>query len=156
VGALLSYGKLRMLEFYYDFVYKYLERDSYQLMEMDTDSLYLAISRSSLEECIKTDLGQEFQQIKHLWFPNQLPGKQKDRTPGLFKIEFEGDAMVALNSKTHFARTPITQQQSCSNCDQFVHGSCAKCSDKNAHFSAKGVIRRQNVLNSKIRTIKRE
>ena len=39
-----QYAKLRMLEFYYDFIDKYIDRTDFQLCEMDTDSLYLALS----------------------------------------------------------------------------------------------------------------
>jgi len=40
----LQYAKLRMLQFYYDFVDRYVDREDYELAEMDTDSLYMALS----------------------------------------------------------------------------------------------------------------
>ena len=44
-----SYGKLRMLEFW-KFINTYLDNDLYQLMETDTDSLYIAFARDSIDE----------------------------------------------------------------------------------------------------------
>ena len=41
---ILQYAKLRMLELYYDFFKKFCETDKYEEFEMDTDSLYLALS----------------------------------------------------------------------------------------------------------------
>ena len=37
-----GYAKLRMQQFYYDFLDYYLDRKSFALMEMDTDSCYFA------------------------------------------------------------------------------------------------------------------
>ena len=37
----LMYAKLRMLEFYYDCLDYYLNREDYELAQMDTDSIYL-------------------------------------------------------------------------------------------------------------------
>ena len=44
-----QYAKLRMLQFYYDFLDKYLDRSDFQMCEMDTDSAYIAISGESVE-----------------------------------------------------------------------------------------------------------
>ena len=35
-----QYAKLRMLQFYYDFLDQYLDQKDYQYIEMDTDSAY--------------------------------------------------------------------------------------------------------------------
>ena len=51
---MLNYAKLRMLEFYYDFLDYYLSREDFEYSEMDTDSAYMAISGDSFEELIKT------------------------------------------------------------------------------------------------------
>ena len=48
--AILQLAKLRMLEFYYDCVDKYIDRDNFQLMEMDTDSLYMAVGNMRLQD----------------------------------------------------------------------------------------------------------
>ena len=94
---------------------------------MDTDSAYMALS-GPLEDIIKPDLREEFFTSYGLWFPKPYCSDHKDlfvitktkfgswepfecckkqllhdkRTPGLFKTEFSGDGMVALNSKTYY------------------------------------------------------
>ena len=97
---ILNYTKLRMLEFYYDCVDKYLSREDFQMAEMDTDSNYLGISAQSFEALIKPELSEEFEKDKHNWFvtPRAPQGK---RTPGLFKVEFEGDKIIGLCSKSY-------------------------------------------------------
>ena len=46
---ILNYAKLRMLEFYYDCVGKYLSREDFIYCEMDTNSAYMAIPGDSLK-----------------------------------------------------------------------------------------------------------
>ena len=59
-----QYAKLRMLQFYYDFLDKYLDRTDFQMCEMDTDSAYIAISGESVESSVKPELRVEFHQDK--------------------------------------------------------------------------------------------
>ena len=47
-----QYAKLRMLQFYYDFLDYYIERPLFQYCEIDTDSAYLALARSCLDDCV--------------------------------------------------------------------------------------------------------
>ena len=97
-------SKLRMLQFYYDCVDKYLNRSDFQYMEMDTDSAYMALT-DDFENLIKPDLRAEFQKDKNNWFPrndSKANASYDIRKPGLFKIEFQGDGMVALCSKSYF------------------------------------------------------
>jgi hypothetical protein len=97
---------------------------------MDTDSAYMALS-GPLESIIKPELRVEFFEEYGKWFPRPYcPKHQADfmslktssksnqtwtrreccekiyrydmRTPGLFKEEWSGDGIVALNSKTYF------------------------------------------------------
>ena len=67
---------------------------------MDTDSAYMAISEDSFGSLIKPDLHEEFRKDKHNWFitPSAPQGK---RTLGLFKVEFEGDKIISLCSKSY-------------------------------------------------------
>ena len=123
-----QYAKLQMLAFYYDFLDKYLDRQDYQYIEMDTDSAYIAISGKNIEELVRPHLKHDFYQEWHKWLPAEAcPEHQEDfvqvkmqgdlwepkeccikqkkydkRTPGLFKIEWEGEGMVGLCSKTYF------------------------------------------------------
>jgi len=102
--SVLNDAKLRMLEFYYDCIDKYIDRKDYQYMYMDTDSAYMALS-DDFEKLIKPELRKEFEDDKKNWFPRTDTTENKaydKRKPGLFKIEYEGDGMVALCSKTYY------------------------------------------------------
>ena len=59
-----GYAKLKMLQFYYDFIKKYLLDTHYEILQMDTDSLYLSLSENTLEECVKPGLLASFNQEK--------------------------------------------------------------------------------------------
>ena len=52
---IFNYAKLRMLEFYYDFLDYYLHREDFGALETDTDtdSNYLGITAENLEDVIK-------------------------------------------------------------------------------------------------------
>ena len=95
-----GYAKLRMLSFYYDFIHKFLLDNTYQLLYMDTDSLYCSFGYPTLDECVKPELKTEFENEKNKW----LVSSPTDRTVGLFKREFSGSAFVGLNSKTYFCQ----------------------------------------------------
>ena len=97
--AVYQLAKLRMLEFYYDFLDRYLDRKDFELIQMDTDSNYLAISGKSLEDIVKPDMKAEFEEEKKNWLAWD---KWSGRTPGLFKKEFEGERMIALCSKCYY------------------------------------------------------
>lgn len=45
-----QYVELRMLQFYYDFLDRYLDRVNFQMCEMDTDSTYITITGNSVEK----------------------------------------------------------------------------------------------------------
>ena len=47
-----QYAKLKMLMFYYDFLTKCIDRHDFQLYEMDTDSLYFALSSTNFDELV--------------------------------------------------------------------------------------------------------
>ena len=52
---ILQYAKLRMLEFYHDCLVKYLNQNSFELTEMDTDSMYMALNRNNFDESIRDE-----------------------------------------------------------------------------------------------------
>jgi hypothetical protein len=121
-----QYAKLRMLEFYYDFLDKYLDRSDFVYCEMDTDSAYIAISGDSVESLVKPELRSEFESDKHAWLPRTDTPQNcayDKRTPGLFKTEFEGEGIIGLCSKTYY---------------------CFGAHDK---FSCKGVNKKCNEIN---------
>ena len=94
-----------MLSFYYDVIDKYISRDDFNIVEMDTDSLYMAISADTIEEVVKPDLLSEWVASKHKWFPRTDTEENiqfDKRTPGLFKVEWSGDAFIGLNSKSYY------------------------------------------------------
>ena len=49
---ILQYAKLRMLELYHSFFKKFCDTDKYEQLEMDTDSLYMALSEENLDNVI--------------------------------------------------------------------------------------------------------
>jgi hypothetical protein len=111
--AVYSYAKLRMLEFW-NFINTYLENDLYQLMETDTDSLYIAFAKDTIDECVKPHLKEQWETEKWNWFCSEdtetyvefrgesITKKEHDRrTPGKFKEEYRGIGMICLNSKTY-------------------------------------------------------
>lgn len=109
---ILQYAKLRMLQFYYDFMDSHVSRKYFQYCEMES------ISGSSLEDVIRPEMMGSYRHglygycsdvdieadDKYHWFPGQCCEKHKKydkRTPGLFKLEFQGDEMVSLCSMTY-------------------------------------------------------
>ena len=123
-----QYAKLRMLKFYYDFIDIYLDRKNFQYIEMDTDSAYIALAGQNLRDLVRPELKKQFfeewnnwlpaevctthqkefvvtKMAGHEWQPESCCVEQKkfdQRTPGLFKVEWKGDGMVGLCSKTYF------------------------------------------------------
>ncbi len=71
-----QYAKLRMLEFYFDFLMRFVDPLDFQMCEMDTDSAYMAISGDSLDVVIKPGMKDQYQREKHLWFPRQNTPEQ--------------------------------------------------------------------------------
>ena len=58
----LQLAKVRMLEFYYDFLHTYIEveRSDFEYIEMDTDSAYIGISAETLSELIKPEMKNKY------------------------------------------------------------------------------------------------
>lgn len=104
---ILQYPTLRMLFFYYDAILRYIERQLFEYMEMDTDSAYFAIAGNSLEDVIKqsktTGISRTPGEAK-VFFPRTCCPTYKrydKRSPGLFKLEAEGHDMVARCLNTY-------------------------------------------------------
>ena len=62
--AVYQLAKQRMLEFYYDFLDCYFDGRDFKLIEMNTDSNYIAISADRLEDKVHPDLRAEFEANK--------------------------------------------------------------------------------------------
>ena len=87
-----------MLQFYYDFLDHYIDRRDYELIQMDTNSMYFALSYDTLEEAVKPELLKEFENNKKQWLSWD---KWSNREPGLLKLEKEGTRAIALRSKCY-------------------------------------------------------
>ena len=98
--AVYQLAKLRMLEFYYDFLERYCDRRVFELIQMDTDSNYMAISAERLEDIVRPDLREELETRKREWLAWD---KWSGCTPGLFKLECEGSGIITC-SKCHFVK----------------------------------------------------
>ena len=144
-----QYAKLRMLQFYYDFVARYVERPLYQYCEMDTDSAYIALAGDTIDDLVAPEHREHYFRHRSEWLPAECCDNHKDdyvhtrlaglpwtatdaccvarkaydkRTPGLFKIEWCGDGFIGLCSKTYYC-----------------FGSTNKC-------TTKGLNKRQNTI----------
>ena len=96
-------------------------------MQCDTDSLYIAIAKDTIDECVKKELSEEWKKKKVNIFSsddentkvnfegNQISLKEYDkRTSGKYKIEFIGVGMICLNSKVfHIWRDKEVTKTSC-------------------------------------------
>ena len=125
---ILQYAKLRMLEFYFDFLDKFIDRSDFQYCYMDTDSAYVAFSSDNVEDLIKPEMREEYQKVKYDFFPRDDTPEHINydkRTPGLFKEEYRGDGIICLSSKMYY---------------------CFSNSQKDK-FSCKGVNKTQNSIN---------
>ena len=119
----LQLAKLRMLEFAYDFMAKYIERPLYQYLYCDTDSLYVSLARESLDKCVKPQYLSEFTSLHENYCRDSraenaflsrtccpLHTFEDDKEPGLLKIEFhKGDIFIGLSSKTYVCRSSDKQ-----------------------------------------------
>ena len=123
--AVYQLAKLRMLEFYYDFVDKFCDRRDFEVIQMDTDSLYMALTAEDFDEIIRPELKELYKDEKPKWL---VTDEYSKRVPGLFKPEFKGKRVIALTSKCYFA----------DNGEESI-----------PKFSCKGVSRRQNKMSWK-------
>ena len=144
-----QYAKLRMLQFYYDFIDRYVERPLYQYCEMETDSAYIALAGDSIDDLVAPEHREHYFKHRSEWLPAECCDEHKEeyvntrlaertwtatepcciarkafdkRTPGLFKIEWCGDGFIGLCSKTYYC-----------------FGSTDKC-------TTKGLNKRQNTI----------
>ena len=142
--AVYSYAKLNLISFW-EFINKHLVNDLYQLMACDTDSLYIALARDSIDDCVQPDLKETWDIEKHKFFSTRdltlrefdgqvITNAQFDkRTPGLYKPEFEGLGMLCLNSKVNHIYSG--------------HDHKTPCDEKDCHKTAcKGIQKKRNKL----------
>ena len=53
-----------MLELYYNFFDKFCDVQKFEELEMDTDSLYLALAHENLYECIKPEMRKIWNEMR--------------------------------------------------------------------------------------------
>ena len=85
-----------------------MDRRDFELIQMDTDSMYMAISGTSINEIVRQELQEEYDNGGKAEF--LLTSKYHDRTPGLFKAEFQETRMIALTSKCYYAENAKSNQ----------------------------------------------
>ena len=105
--AVLQLAKLRMLEFYYDFLDKYFSRQDFELRYVDTDTVYLVMSGDSLDEIVRPEMKQEYEADKKNWLPTD---QYRERTPSLFKPEFVGTRGVWLTAKCYLVQNEMPNE----------------------------------------------
>ena len=116
---ILQYAKLRMLQFYFDFMIKFVSPENFQYCEMDTDSAYMALAGTTLGYVIKPEMLHAYHSGLNdfhkgdprveaddnvHWFPRTCcseHAKFDKRTAGLFKLEWQADCLIGLCSKTY-------------------------------------------------------
>ena len=64
--AVYQLAKLRMLEFYYDFLDKFCDRRDFELIQMDTDSFYMALSAEDFDDIIKPEMKELYKEEKRI------------------------------------------------------------------------------------------
>ena len=67
----LQYAKMHMLQFYYDFINRYLERPLFQYCEMDTDSAYLALAGECVDDLVTPELREYYFRHRSEWLPSE-------------------------------------------------------------------------------------
>ena len=114
---ILQNAELRMLELYYNFFKNFCDTDKCEVLEMDTDSLYLALSEGNLGDVVLPEKQAEWDYLRFKdctddftasatdsFFPRtccNVHKKHDKREPGLFKEEFSCAEMLRLCSKTY-------------------------------------------------------
>ena len=109
---ILQYAKLRMLELYYKFFTRFCDVNKFEELEIDTDSLYLALAEKELEGCKRPEMRAEWQKLRSNdcvgsftadavanFFPGTCCVKHKQHDKGelgLFKEEFRCTQMLCL------------------------------------------------------------
>jgi hypothetical protein len=141
--AVYHLAKLRMLDFYYNFIDKNIDRSDFELLEMDTDNNYFAFSEDSIGKLIKPEMKEVYEKDKYNFLPSESgelhPTFQVDgikfnyaqydkRTPGLFKEEETTDKMICLCSKMY---------------------CCSDLDEKKIKLSCKGIQKDGNNVNYK-------
>ena len=67
-----QYVELRMLELYYNFFERFCDVNKFEELEMDTDSLYLALSGKELYDCIREESKTEWSLLRTEYYKDDF------------------------------------------------------------------------------------
>ena len=70
----LQYAKMRILQLYYDFINRYLERPLFKYCDMDTDSSYLALAAESVNALETPELRDHYFRHRGHWVCSRWSG----------------------------------------------------------------------------------
>ena len=112
---ILQLAKRELLKIVYNFLHVYFDPRMFAPILCDTDSCYLAIASDSLQKIVRPEMEEAYQKQHY----ERCGDRSYDgvilpqccdscRTyfrfsPGFYKVEFEGECIVALSSKTYVA-----------------------------------------------------
>ena len=97
--AVCELAKLQMLKFYYDFLGMYVNRRDFELIQVDTDSMYMALDTKNIDEVILPEMMKEFQAQRQEWLSKKT---WSNHIPGLFNLEFEASRVIAVCSNCYY------------------------------------------------------
>jgi hypothetical protein len=137
--AILDLAKLRMLQFTYDFLYKFIDPKMIQKVAMDTDSDMIGLShphpeqvkpilmkvmdpsidesvrkkilRTLLDHFVRPEMKDQYMAVRDQWLPSESMYAFDSRTPGLFKVDALFFHVAAMSSKFYLLKhmPPIIQ-----------------------------------------------
>ena len=106
-----------MLELYYNFFTRFCDVNKFEELEMDTDSVYLALAVKEMEDCIRPEMRAQWQRLRSndgvdnftadavaKIFPRTCCVKHKQHKKGkrgLFKEELRCTELLCLCSKSY-------------------------------------------------------
>jgi hypothetical protein len=160
---ILQYAKLRMSQFYYDYMDVFVDRADFAYFEMDTDSAYMALSGPTFASVVRHEMKDSYQRalteccrddVDPQWLPRTCctkHAKYEKKTPGLFELEYEGDVMIGLcyiiqkiktvpTSNTRMAAFPFLRRARKLPVKRLVHRPRQV---REVKFSSKGITKRR-------------
>ena len=160
---ILQYAKLRMLELYYNFFKEFCDTEKYEELEMDTDSLYLALSEEILEDVFVPEKRAEWDQLQSKDCTDNFTANATDnffsrtccnvhkkhdkREPGLIKEEFRCAEMLCLCSKTYCCYDKQTNKHKFSS-KELKKGTLEECGDGGPMSKYRKVLEEANNVTS--------
>ncbi len=64
----ISSSKVKDAGIFYSFIDKYINREDFELLEIDTDSNYFAFSEDSIDKLIKPHMREEYEKINLIFY----------------------------------------------------------------------------------------